>query len=490
MPRFRGSLRPAGIVVALLFPAGLLRAELYVANFNGPSITVYATSAAGNTAPVRTIAGNNTGIAGPSSVTVDSVNSEFYVADFVSQSVRVFALAASGNVAPLRTISGPNSGVVQPRMVAVDTVNNEIFVLNINEEIRVFPRTANGDPVPTRLVSGSNTTLSNPLSLVLDSVNNELIVTSFPVTSPGDAGILTFSRTASGNAAPLRSILGSNTQLGVEAPVAAVDPVNNEIVARVNPGPPFLSNASALLVFSRTASGNVAPIRTISGSTTGLYYLGPVRVDLANNRIITANGIANSEDPARVFVFSRTASGNTKPLVTISGPATGLKAPSGVDIDAAGGPTATVTDITTPTADPQSVATAVNTPITLMLTASDPDDSSFSFTIAGDPTHGNISSFNPSTGSVTYTPNTSFTGTDSFTFVASDVVNTSLPATITIVVSAPTNTPTNTPTSTPTNTPANTAQNIPALSGWGLLALGALLAGLGYFLSRSSSPAA
>ena len=509
MLRLRRGLNRAGFLLVLLIPAGLLRADLYVANFNGPSITVYATSAAGNTAPVRTIAGSNTGIVNPESVTVDAVNNELYVADFFGQAIRVFGLAASGNVAPLRTLGGPTSGVGQPRMVAVDTVNNEIFVLGGNDSFRVFPRTASGDPVPTRVVSGSSTTLSNPLSLVFDSVNNEVIVTSFdPTTFPGDGRILAFARLASGNAAPLRSIVGSNTQIGAEAPTAAVDPVNNEIVARVNPGPPFLSNASALLVFSRTANGNVAPLRTLSGSNTGLYRLGAVRVDLANSRIITTNEISNPEDPPRVLVFSRTASGNTKPLVTISGPATGLKAPSGVDIDSTGGPTATVLDATTPTADSQTVTTLLNTPITLTLTASDLDDSSFSFTIAGDPTHGNISSFDSSTGSVTYTPNNGFTGTDSFTFVASDVVNTSAPATITITVGIPTSTPTSTATSTPTNTPTSTltstpvntatrsatavaiAQNIPALSGWGLLVLGTLLAGLGYLLTRPGSPAA
>lgn len=452
------------VTILLFILAGPLRADLYVANFNGPSITVYATSAAGNAAPVRTIAGSNTGITGPNGVTVDTVNNELYVADFVSQSVRVFALAATGNAVPLRTIiQGPNSGIVQPRMVAVDTVNNEIFVLCINESIRVFPRLASGDAVPSRVIAGTNTTLNNPLSAVLDSANNELIVTSFDSVYPGDARILAFARTAPGNTAPLRSIFGSNTQIGSGCPNAAVDAVNNEIVARVNPAYPSIP--SALLVFSRTATGNVSPVRTISGSATGLYHLGAVRVDLANNRIITTNAIANAEDPAKLLVFSRTASGNTKPLMTIAGPATGLMAPSGVDFDAAGGLTSTMTDATVPTANPQFRSTGVNTPIALTLTASDPDDSSFSFTIASEPSHGYISSFNPSTGSVTFTPSFGYQGTDSFTFVASDAVNTSLPATVTIGISP---------------------SDIPALDVRGLLVLGLIFAASGVFILRRS----
>ncbi|MFI5181808.1 MAG: Ig-like domain-containing protein [Thermoanaerobaculia bacterium] len=458
--------RGIAMTVLLFVLAGPLRADIYVANFNGPSVTVYATSAVGNAAPVRTIAGSNTGIAGPNGVTVDTVNNELYVADFVSQSVRVFALAAPGNVSPLRTIiAGPNSGIVQPRMVAVDTVNNEIFVLCINESIRVFPRLASGDAVPSRVIAGTNTTFNNPLSAVLDSANNELIVTSFD-SAFANARILAFARTAPGNTAPLRSIFGSNTQIGPECPNAAVDAVNNEIVARVNPAYPSIP--SALLVFLRTATGNVSPVRTISGSATGLFRLGAVRVDLANNRIITTNAIANAEDPAKLLVFSRTASGNTKPLMTIAGPATGLKAPSGVDFDTAGGLTSTVTDATVPTANPQVLSTGVGTPITLTLTASDTDDSSFSFTIASEPSHGAITSFNPSTGSVTFTPAFGFGGTDSFTFVASDVVNTSLPATVTIEVIL-----------------ADGA--IPALDVRGLLVLGLILAASGVFFLRRSS---
>jgi hypothetical protein len=446
------------LLLAVAASSRRIGADVYVTNLDRASVTVFGPSAAGNVAPLRVITGSNTGFVSPDSATVDTVNGELYVADFYGQGVSVFKLGASGNVAPLRTISGSNSGIQNPEMVAVDTVNNEIFVLTIGGSILVFPRTASGNAYPTRVISGPATSLTIPASIAVDAANDELVTTSsFPPS------ILIFARTANGNVSPLRTITGAATLIGTQQPKATLDIVNNEILARVNPRWP--STVSSILVFPRMANGNVPPLRLISGSATGLYYLGPLRVDVANDRIVTTNEIANVEDPPKVLVFARTGSGNVKPLVTIFGPATGLAAPTGIDIDAAGGPTSTITDTTTPTANPQNAVTAVSTPVMLTLTATDPDDSLFSFTIVEEPSHGSISTFNSLTGSVAYTPFGSFSGVDSFTFVASDVVNTSAPAAVTIAVGA-----------------AGTA--VPALDVRGLVILGLLLAGIGLFFLR------
>jgi len=71
-------------------------------------------------------------------------------------------------------------------------------------------------------------------------------------------------------------------------------------------------------VYGRTAGGNVAPLRTISGASTALISPVNIAVDTMNNEIIVANG-----DNA-IRVYGRTASGNVAPLRTISGVATGL----------------------------------------------------------------------------------------------------------------------------------------------------------------------
>ena len=89
-----------------------------------------------------------------------------------------------------------------------------------------------------------------------DPANNE-----FAVANNGDNSVLIFARTAEGNTAPLRALSGPKT--GINRPMGvAIDPVNNEI---------WVSNFidHSALVFDRKASGNVAPKRTLRTAPAG-----------------------------------------------------------------------------------------------------------------------------------------------------------------------------------------------------------------------------
>jgi hypothetical protein len=323
----------AGCLVAFAVSASFPAfADLYVANSNNASVTVYPPAAVGAVFPSRTVAGAATALVTPLSVTVDTVNNELYVVDFFGQAIRVYPLGANGNVAPIRTlINGVNSGLLQPRQVIVDIANNEIAVASISNSIRVYPRTANGDIAPTRVISGTSTLLSNPLSLAFDVANGEYITSTFDAGS-GNSGILVFPRTANGNVAPSRVIAGSSTLLGTNsAPTVAYDAVNTEYVARKNTSPP---TPSAVVVFPRTASGNVAPARAIQGPTTGLIGFGGIVFDSVTNRYFTSHYNAAN----RVSGFPRTASGDTAPALILEGGPTGLQQPFGLAVDATGGP--------------------------------------------------------------------------------------------------------------------------------------------------------
>lgn len=61
-----------------------------------------------------------------------------------------------------------------------------------------------------------------------------------------------------------------------------------------------------------------------------------------------------------------------------------------------------------------------NKEIQKTLSASDPDDDTFTFSIESGPSHGTISNFNPATGTLIYKSNKNFLGTDAFTFQATD----------------------------------------------------------------------
>jgi hypothetical protein len=89
-----------------------------------------------------------------------------------------------------------------------------------------------------------------------------------------------------------------------------------------------------------------------------------------------------------------------------------------------------------PKANDQSVTINKNTPATITLTASDPDGGdALTYSIVTNPSEGSLSSFNPSTGTVRYTPDRNYVGLDSFTFKVIDSTGSdSNTATVTIVV--------------------------------------------------------
>jgi hypothetical protein len=75
-----------------------------------------------------------------------------------------------------------------------------------------------------------------------------------------------------------------------------------------------------------------------------------------------------------------------------------------------------------PLALDQSVETIENTPTGIQLQGIDIDqgDTIESFRIVNNPINGQISNFNSGTGTLTYTPNSNYTGSDSFTFKVTD----------------------------------------------------------------------
>lgn len=68
------------------------------------------------------------------------------------------------------------------------------------------------------------------------------------------------------------------------------------------------------------------------------------------------------------------------------------------------------------------------------ISASDVDLDTLTYSIVSNPTNGTLTSFNSSTGTFTYTPNASYTGSDSFTFKANDGTVDSNTATVSITV--------------------------------------------------------
>jgi len=64
---------------------------------------------------------------------VSVASGEIFVANKYGHSVTVYARTANGSEAPLRTIVGANTALWYPTGIAVDTVHDEIFVASLND---------------------------------------------------------------------------------------------------------------------------------------------------------------------------------------------------------------------------------------------------------------------------------------------------------------------------------------------------------------------
>ena len=89
---------------------------------------------------------------------------------------------------------------------------------------------------------------------------------------------------------------------------------------------------------------------------------------------------------------------------------------------------------TAPTASNGAVSTNENTAVSGTLSAT--GTAPLSFVVVANPSHGTVSITNASTGAFTYTPTSGYTGSDSFTFDASNSVGTSNVATESVTVNS------------------------------------------------------
>ncbi|HEX3830563.1 MAG TPA: beta-propeller fold lactonase family protein [Solirubrobacteraceae bacterium] len=135
----------------------------------------------------------------------------------------------------------------------------------------------------------------------------------------GNGAISTFA--LGGASTPIRRITGSLTGLASPEQIAA-DRSGNLYVA---------NSSGSITVYPPTATGNVAPLRTIAGAATGLGGgVFGIAVDAAGH-VYASNHYRNS-----ITEYASGATGNVAPIATLAGPATGVQLPTGIALDPAG----------------------------------------------------------------------------------------------------------------------------------------------------------
>jgi hypothetical protein len=174
--------------------------EIYVAVSNAGvgSILVFPSDANGSAvAPTRQITSTNLtgGIYG-----LKIYNNEIYAADLTDQAIQVFPANGSGALAPLRTIKGTLTTIAGIESLTVD--HDEIFIANLNS-IRVFPTSGDGNIAPLRAIVGADTGLGSVITAAV--VGDEVVTANY---ATGGGGIHVHPRNATSDAPPLRNING------------------------------------------------------------------------------------------------------------------------------------------------------------------------------------------------------------------------------------------------------------------------------------------
>lgn len=269
------------------------------------------------TEPKRHVIGSQTGLGYIAGVTLDPGRREAWVVNNDGGGVSVFSYDHHGDVKPLRDLDVPH----QSWGLSLDLTRDELAVTSQQYQgITIYARTATGAARPLRTIRGDQTHLADPHGVFLDGVNNEVFAANHGNWTemrsyaddaellPGEykpgrfeqPSVRVYRGDADGNAAPIRTIEGKNTQLAWPMGIDVSRDRNELAVANYG--------TSSILIFPRTAGGDVAPVRVLGGERTGI--VGPVAVgfDPKNNEI----WVANYGDHTAV-VFDAGAAGNVAP---------------------------------------------------------------------------------------------------------------------------------------------------------------------------------
>jgi len=278
------------------------------------TILQFSATASGSVSPESTItAPADTAFQGLATDSDGDIYAGGYAPNDV-MSLLEYSSGSSGSAIPTKNI--PNNDTTQmwdPDGLAIGP-NGQVIVGEDNGGVATYTATANGSAAPEYYIlgafeiGGGLSTLNAAQSVAMGSGN--LYVFNWQ-DGTSDPPIAIFPATATGNVAPSGSIGGPLTGIAFDGVGGIATDVSGNI---------YISNSSAtggsILVFAPTATGNVAPIRTISGSATQLGYLGGIQVDAAGN-IYVISVSDHGENPT-VLKFPATASGNTAPTSTFS----------------------------------------------------------------------------------------------------------------------------------------------------------------------------
>jgi hypothetical protein len=316
----------AGMARAAVPIGGGSTVYMFVANpaIGAGSVTMYRLPFAGDTAPLTTIEGTETGLSWPDGVAVNGARDLYVANGSTSSRVLEFAPGANGNVSPIGSIQGSKTQLFDPVGIAIDG-SGDIWVFNFGGTITEYPPGSTGNVAPEHEINVwdpqySCGMVSNlPQSIAIDTSGNLWV----------DCGsmVLEYAPGATNGADPEAVITGRQTGLASipdyccgYAGGLVVDGSGNIFVANEGTS----AQAPSITSYAPGSSGDVEPTSKISGPATDLPG-DPGEPGWNAGELYLAGG--SSSGPA-VDEYPAGASGDIAPTDVLSGSATGLNDPS------------------------------------------------------------------------------------------------------------------------------------------------------------------
>ncbi len=257
-------------------------------------------------------------------VATDS-SGQIYVGGTLNPGYEILVYAAgatgTGTATPVRTITLDTLNEFSPISMQVDASGN-LYVLSASGSVAVFGPTASGEATPTQLISTSG--LIEVFSMAIDGTGK--IYLSAATETNGE--ILVYAAGATGSAAPAQTILSpafTSTSnggtlsifwgLGLDSSgnlYAVMDTENFDSSGDTT------SESAEVQEFAEGATGQATPLKTISGSATGITFGAGLRFDKAGNFYLANESESGSTVTASLLGFGPNASGNVTPGVELT----------------------------------------------------------------------------------------------------------------------------------------------------------------------------
>jgi hypothetical protein len=308
--------------------------QIIVANPGNNTATSYQFTTSGNATPLATLTSTANQLNGDYGIYFDGDTGDFFIANANTNSVnryQIGCLNGGGQTSgcPDQTLSGSNTGLNAPYGMTENYLDfsrgdEPAYTLNIHTPSIVAQlENQAGNATPLYTIKGSNTQLNDGQGLAVDSSHS---ANSGAIYADSYTGAKVMMWLPSSqfptptpnqilNIAPKKVISGLNT--GITHPYGLYVDVNGYLYV-VN------RNPDKIIVFSPSATGNATPSNTITASLSNPYGVS-VYTDLTVY-------VTNVGPTPSVNAYSNGETGTSTLLHSIAGSNTGLNGPANLDV--------------------------------------------------------------------------------------------------------------------------------------------------------------